>query len=100
MERTRKQNSRVSSDDFRDFLKDLEETGELVKIKRTVSSTFELAAVGSKFEGKQAVLFERVEGSNMSVACNVLGTRNRFCRAIGVDDEKQIHARITSSISK
>ena len=100
MERTRKQNSRVSSDDFRNFLKDLEETGELVKIKRTVSSTFELAAVGSKFEGKQAVLFERVEGSNMSVACNVLGTRNRFCRAIGVDDEKQIHARITSSISK
>ena len=36
MERTRKQNSRVSSDDFRNFLKDLEETGELVKIKRTV----------------------------------------------------------------
>jgi anhydromevalonate phosphate decarboxylase len=100
MERTRKQNSRVSSDDFRNFLKDLEEIGELVKIKRTVSPTFELAAVGTKFEGKQAVLFERIEGSNMSVACNVLGTRNRFCRAMGVDDEKQIHARITSSISK
>lgn len=97
---TRKQKSRVSSDDFRNFLKDLEETGELVKIKRTVSSRFELAAVGSKFEGKQAVLFEKVQGSNMSVACNVLGTRNRFCLAIGVYDEKQIHARITSSISK
>ena len=67
---------------FVTFSRHLEETGELVKIKRTVSPTFELAAVGSKFEGKQAVLFEKVEGSNMSVVCNVLGTRNRFCRAL------------------
>jgi UbiD family decarboxylase len=103
MEITRKKRSSVTSDDsnnFRNFLRDLEEIGELIKIKKTVSPRFELPAVGSKFEGKQAVLFEKVEGSKMSVACNVLGTRKRFCLSIGVKDEKQIHTRITSSISK
>jgi 2,5-furandicarboxylate decarboxylase 1 len=102
LETTGKQRSNVAGDidDFRNFLGYLEETGELVRIKKTVSPRFELAAVGSKFEGRQAVLFEKVEGSKMSVVCNVLGTRNRFCLGLGVNDEKQIHARITSTISK
>jgi 2,5-furandicarboxylate decarboxylase 1 len=103
MEITRKKRSSVTRDDsnnFRNFLRDLEEIGELIKIRKTVSPRFELPAVGSKFEGKQVILFEKVEGSKMSVACNVLGTRKRFCLSIGVKDEKQIHTRITSSISK
>jgi UbiD family decarboxylase len=97
-----KQSSSVTGDsyDFRNFLKCLEERGEVVKIKKTVSPRFELAAVGSKFEGKQAVLFEKVEDSKMSVACNVLGTRKRFCLGAGVEDEKQINYRVTSTISK
>jgi 2,5-furandicarboxylate decarboxylase 1 len=102
LETTGKQRSGIAgdSDDFRKFLGYLEETGELVRIKKTVNPRFELAAVGSKFEGKQAILFERVEGSKMSVVCNVLGTRNRFCMGLGVKDEKQIYARIMSTISK
>jgi 2,5-furandicarboxylate decarboxylase 1 len=102
LETTGKQRSGIAgdSDDFRKFLGYLEETGELVRIKKTVNPRFELAAVGSKFEGKQAILFERVEGSKMSVVCNVLGTRNRFCMGLGIKDEKQIYARIMSTISK
>jgi 2,5-furandicarboxylate decarboxylase 1 len=102
LETTGKQKSSIAgdTDEFRNFLTYLEETGELVRIKKTVNPRFELAAVGSKFEGKQAVLFEKVEGSKMTVVCNVLGTRNRFCMGLGVKDEKQIHARITSTISR
>jgi 2,5-furandicarboxylate decarboxylase 1 len=102
LETTGKQRSSVAddTDEFRNFLSFLEETGELVRIKKTVNPRFELAAVGSKFEGKQALLFEKVEGSKMTVVCNVLGTRNRFCMGLGVKDEKQIHARITSTISR
>ncbi|HYZ65356.1 MAG TPA: UbiD family decarboxylase, partial [Nitrososphaeraceae archaeon] len=105
MEITRKRNASVSSNhnnnyDFRDFLKYLEEIGELVKVKKSVNPRFELAGIGSKFEGKEALMFEKVKGSDFRVVCNVLGTRKRFCLAIGAEDEKKIHARITSSVSK
>jgi 2,5-furandicarboxylate decarboxylase 1 len=105
MEITRERSPNDSSNhnnnyDFRSFLKYLERIGELVKVKKDVSPRFELAGVGSKFEGKEAVLFEKVNESNFRVACNVLGTRKRFCLAIGAEEEKKIHARITSSISK
>src|ERR687892_275847 len=105
MEITKDRNPSVSSNynndcDVRSFLKYLEQIGELVKVKKNVSPRFELAGVGSKFEGKEALIFEKVKGSNFKVACNVLGTRKRFCLAVGAEDEKKIHARITSSISK
>jgi anhydromevalonate phosphate decarboxylase len=101
LEPTEKQRSDVAgdTDDFRNFLDCLEEIGELVRVKKTVDPRFELAAVVSKFEGKQAVLFEKVEGSKMTVVCNVLGTRNRFCLGLGVKNEMQINARIASTLS-
>ena len=105
MEITKERNPSVSSNynndcDFRSFLKYLEQIGELVKVKKNVNPRFELAGVGSKFEGKEALIFEKVKDSNFKVACNVLGTRKRFCLAIGAEDEKKIHSRIMSSISK
>jgi anhydromevalonate phosphate decarboxylase len=102
LETTEKQRSDVAgdTDEFRNFLDYLEELGELVRVKKTVNPRFELAAVVSKFEGKQAVLFEKVEGSKMTVVCNVLGTRNRFCLGLGVKNELQIHARIASTLSR
>jgi 2,5-furandicarboxylate decarboxylase 1 len=100
MRTTKRQSLGASSNDFRSFLSKLEEEGELIKVKKNVSARFELAAIVSKFEGKQAVLFEKVEGSKLMVACNVLGTRKRFCLAIGAKEEKQIHAQLVSSIAK
>jgi len=100
MRTTKRQSLGASSNDFRSFLSKLEKEGELIKVKKNVSTRFELAAVVSKFEGKQAILFEKVEGSNLMVACNVLGTRKRFCLAIGAKEEKQIRAQLVSSIAK
>jgi 2,5-furandicarboxylate decarboxylase 1 len=97
---TKRQSLGASSNDFRSFLSKLEKEGELIKVKKNVSTRFELAAVVSKFEGKQAILFEKVEGSNLMVACNILGTRKRFCLAIGAKEEKQIRAQLVSSIAK
>ena len=84
METTGKHRSSVAggSDDFRNFLGYLEETGAC-KDKENCEPEVWASAIGSKFEGKQAVLFEKVEGSKMSVVCNVLGTRNRFCLGLG-----------------
>ncbi|HEX2231299.1 MAG TPA: UbiD family decarboxylase, partial [Nitrososphaeraceae archaeon] len=89
-----------NNNDFRGFLGLLEKENELIRINKTVSAKFEIAAVVSKLERKQAVLFEKVEGSKILVASNVLGTRKRFSLAIGVNDEKSIHNHIVKSIAK
>jgi UbiD family decarboxylase len=89
-----------NSNDFRGFLNILERENHLIRITKTVSTKFEVAAVVSKLEKKQAVLFENVEGSNISVASNVLGTRKRFSLAVGVNDENEIHTHIIKSITK
>jgi UbiD family decarboxylase len=95
-----------SSIDFRSFLSLLQQEGELVRVKKEVSAEFELAAVTSKLDGKQAILFENVRGSKMSVACNVVGTPKKFYLAVagsvkpGQEDiKKAIHARITGALS-
>jgi 2,5-furandicarboxylate decarboxylase 1 len=86
--------------DFRSFLNVLERKDDLIRIKKTVSSKFEIAAVVSNLERRQAVLFENVEGSKIYVASNVLGTRKRFSLAVGANDENSIHSHIIQSISK
>jgi len=89
-----------NSNDFRSFLGILEREKDLIRINKTVNTKFEIAALVSKLEKKQAVLFENVEGSKISVASNVLGTRKRFSLAAGVDDENAIHTHIIQSIAK
>jgi anhydromevalonate phosphate decarboxylase len=90
--------------DFRSFLSFLDGEGELVRVKQEVSAEFEPAAVTSKLDGKQAVLFEKVRGSKIGVACNVIGTLKRFYFAVagtrkaGPDVKKAIHARITEAL--
>ncbi|HUG96509.1 MAG TPA: UbiD family decarboxylase, partial [Nitrososphaera sp.] len=92
--------------DFRSFLSLLQQEGELVRVKRDVSAEFELAAVTAKMDGKQAVLFEKVRGSRIGVACNVVGTAKKFYLAVAgtrkaghADVKKAIHARITEALA-
>jgi len=79
--------------DFRSFLSLLEEKGELVRVSKSVSSKFELAAVVSKLEGKQAILFEKIDKSQFKVASNVIGTRTRFALAVAMTEYDLIHSR-------
>jgi 2,5-furandicarboxylate decarboxylase 1 len=84
---------RKTPKDFRSFLSLLEEKGELVHVIKPVSSKFELAAVVSKLEGKQALLFENIDKSQFKVASNVIGTRTRFALAVAVKEYDLIHSR-------
>lgn len=88
------------NNDFRSFLNVLEKENDLMRINKTVSTKFEIAALVSKLERKQAALFENVEDSRIYVASNVLGTRKRFALAIGAIDENSIHTHIIQSIAK
>lgn len=88
------------NNDFRSFLNVLEKENDLIRINKTVSTKFEIAALVSKLERKQGALFENVEDSRIYVASNVLGTRKRFALAIGAIDENSIHTHIIQSIAK
>ena len=97
---------RGNNPDFRSFLSLLQQEDELVRIKQDVSAEFELAAVTAKLDGKQAVLFEKVRGSKIGVACNVVGTAKKFYLAVAgtrkagqADVKKASHARITEALS-
>lgn len=64
--------------DLRSFLSILEEKNELVTINKKVKKKFELAAIVSKFDKKEALLFTNVDESKFKVVSNILGTRERF----------------------
>jgi 2,5-furandicarboxylate decarboxylase 1 len=89
--------SKNISHDFRSFLFLLEKEEELVRISKSVSTKFELAAVVSKLEGKQAVLFEKINESQFKVASNVIGTRKRFSLALAMKEQNLIHSRFLQS---
>ena len=94
--------------DFRSFLLLLQSESELVRVKRDVNAEYELAIVTAKLDGKKAVLFEKVQGSKIKVACNIVATRRRFYLAIAAgeahhkanqtDIKKNIHNRVTEAI--
>lgn len=97
--------TKETSLDLRSFLSSLQDDGELVTVKKEVNPQFELAAVVSKLDGKEAIVFERVKGSRISVASNVCGTPRRFYRAIASnsvsaqDIKAAIHSRVGDALA-
>jgi 2,5-furandicarboxylate decarboxylase 1 len=93
--------------DFRSFLLLLRKENELIIIQRKVTPKYELAAVSASLDGKQAVLFENVDGSKNRVACNVIGTPARFYLALlgnyhnakDVEIKKIIHTHISQALN-
>ena len=89
----------VSINDLRSFLKLLEERGELVRVKRSVSTKFELSSVArrSEIEDGPAPLFENVEGYSMPVVTGLLSKIDRMALGIGVE-KGQILQKITKAV--
>ncbi len=84
--------SRVMSEDFRGFLKEMEVTGEggFIRIKKEADARYEIAAIVTKLERAKKVpllLFENVKGTSMPVVVNCYATRGRVARGIGVSKE-------------
>src|SRR2546421_4722980 len=66
------------------FLAAHEGIGELHRVKRSVDPRFEIASVLSLRKHGPAQLFEHVRGHGMPVVGNLLNSRERFARALGV----------------
>ena len=73
--------ARCSMAGMRGFLRELEESGDLTKVKREASPRLEVAAVAIRLDGKP-LLFENVKGSEYRVAMGVCGTRPILARSM------------------
>jgi len=70
---------------LREFLAELDRTRDLARVRREVSTKYEIAAVASKLDGRP-LLFEKVkESKDYRVAAGVCGTRELLARAIGIE---------------
>src|ERR1043165_5300596 len=80
--------SPMAFDNLREFLSGLEKRGELLRIKERVSPILEITEWADRTVKKKgpALLFENVDGSNMPVAINLLGSIERTAFALGVTD--------------
>ncbi len=83
-----------------DFVDELEQAGDLVRVGAEVSPDLELAAIAGEVAqaGGPALLFTDVKGCRAAVAVNLLGTEARICRALSVDSLAQVAERIGQSL--
>jgi 2,5-furandicarboxylate decarboxylase 1 len=69
---------------FRGFLANLEQRGDVHRVKREVDPRFELASVLMLRDNGPAQIFENVAGYKMPVVAHVLNSRTRFADAFGI----------------
>ena len=82
---------------MRDFLSELDSTGDLKHVRREVSTKHEIAAVAHKLDGKP-ILFENIrESKDYELAIGVCGSRELLARAIGAQPG-QLLGKILDSV--
>jgi UbiD family decarboxylase len=82
---------------LREFLKKMEDEGEVLYIKEEVDPNFEMAYTMQNFDRNGPILlFENVKGYRARVAANVCGTRKRICAALNVREE-ELYGRLTEA---
>ncbi len=87
--------------DLREFVARLEAAEELVRIQAPVSAELEISEIVDRVskgpaEANKALLFESVEGYDVPVLINALGSARRMAWALGVDDLDDLTTRLGS----
>jgi 4-hydroxy-3-polyprenylbenzoate decarboxylase len=79
-----------------EFIKLLEDRGQLRRIKEEVDPRLEITALTDPVMKTQgpALLFERVKGSPAPVGINLFGSRTRMSLALGVEDLESVADRL------
>ncbi|MEO0827910.1 MAG: UbiD family decarboxylase [Cyanobacteria bacterium J06635_15] len=80
--------------DLQGFLTLLEQRGQLRRIKAPVDSELEIAEIANRmlYAGGPALLFENVKGASYPIAINVMGTVERVCWALNMNEPKELEA--------
>lgn len=92
----------MAYENLSDFLSELHDDGELVRITAEVDPILEITEIADRVSkspgGGPALYFEQVKGSSMPVVINLLGSHKRMCRALGVKSFEEVADRITALI--
>jgi 4-hydroxy-3-polyprenylbenzoate decarboxylase len=92
----------MAYDNLSDFLNELQDDRELVRISAEVDPVLEITEITDRVskspDGGPALFFENVKGSSMPVLINLLGSQKRMCRALGVQSFDEVAARVAGLI--
>ncbi|MER3415956.1 MAG: menaquinone biosynthesis decarboxylase [Gemmataceae bacterium] len=80
------------------FVEELEEAGELVRIRTEVDPILEISEITDRISKARgpALFFENVKGSRYPLAINLFGSEKRTARALGVERLEQLGERIAA----
>jgi len=86
--------------DLREFVEHLDRRGRLRRVTAPVSPRLEIAEITDRVSkgpaaGNVALLFERVEGSDVPVLINAFGAPDRMAWALGVERLDELGERVT-----
>jgi len=81
---------------LREFVDVIDKKGMLVRVKKPVSTEYEISTIVKRLKGKP-VLFENVKGFRMPVVSNVCSTRDLVCLGLGIE-KKDLIRRLTEAI--
>jgi len=83
--------------DLRSYINQIKKLNQLYVIKKKVSTKYEIAALTSKADGTNAILFENIKESKLRLVTNLVGTRARFAKAVNAK-ESNIHEKVIFAI--
>ncbi len=75
---------------FRSFLEQLDQNGELVRIRKEVSTEYEMAGIIDAL-GEKPVFFEKVKGSSIPVVAGLVSSKELIARALNIKKEQLLH---------
>jgi len=75
---------------FRSFLEQLDKNGELIRIRREVSTEYEMAGIIDAL-GEKPVFFEKVKESSIPVVAGLVSSKEIIARALNVKKEQLLH---------
>jgi len=92
----------VAYESLVDFVKALDDAGELSRVEAEVSWDLEITEVTDRVckRGGPALVFLRVSGYRTPVLTNALGSRRRMAMALGVSDVEEIAQRIEDMVRR
>ncbi len=95
---------RLNAGDLREFVRILEERGDLSKVGTEVDPEQEVAAVVNRVSkgrgGGKALIFEKIKESEWPVAVNLFGSLRRTAWALGVEDIQDLDNHLREALAK
>ena len=83
---------------FRRFLEKLDKSRELIRIKKEVSTEYEMAGIIDAL-GEKPIFFEKVKESSIPVVAGLVSSKELITRALNIEKE-QLLPKLSNVIEK